>query len=570
MRLKTYISQLDDVVKAYPVSVLWTLGIMIGGLIASRPDAQLDEPLPLYFKITLAAIFAFPWIYHAEAARKYFRSEHWWSLFIAIPVLLIGVYWLGGEIDPMNGYRLGGLVVLSQALAIAHMYRSAGSDKEYWYYMVDHLKRTIIAAGLSFILVIILSVALIGVRYLFQVQIDDARYAQLGIVIASIINVLIFLGLGDDENYTREMVDQRFIHVLLLFILLPAIIIYTLLLYSFSIKIALSGVWPEGWVGKLCLCYFGLIAFAYVISKYTRSTKRWATTLLRNRNVLWFLAIIPLVVFSMGLQMRVVDYGWTEHRWVAVSMGCIALANIAYHLIKKEDQLFFIPLCTGVFAVLFMLPVIGGSAVSAKSQSARLIHCLQEPSPTCNASRIARFLDERVPIDFIKNELPSGAFNAPIDSITSYTRLQQFLKDDLKGQQNAYRDLEYLYRKQNEPIYVDNNTAILLQGMYYNGTVWGEPLSITFNNNNQSTEIRYGNEENIIDSDTITPYLEKILKAKNTNTAAFHYRVSLDSMDMTLILDEVRRQADGTLYYSFQQVICRKKESPDRNESRRL
>ncbi len=248
-----------------------------------------------------------------------------------------------------------------------------GGVNGFWQYNKSIFLRILIAVLYSVVLYIGLSVALLAIEKLFNVNIPHKWYADLWIAIAGIFNTIFFLaGFPSGFEKLEEKKDYpRGLKIFTQYVLLPIIAVYLLILYAYMFKIILNRQWPYGWVSYLVLAFAvaGILSLLLIHPVRNEEGNKWI--LLFSR--FFYFAICPLVILLfLAIERRIGDYGITEERYFVLVLA-IWLAFIAlYFLLSKKKNIMVIPVSLCLIAFLASFGPWGAFSVSLKSQRARL------------------------------------------------------------------------------------------------------------------------------------------------------------------------------------------------------
>jgi hypothetical protein len=115
-------------------------------------------------------------------------------------------------------------------------------------------------------------------KQLFQVDIKDKYYFDLFIIISGIFNTWFFLS-GVPENLPSledETSYPKGLKIFTIYVLLPLVCIYLVILYAYAGKILITTQWPVGWVAYLVIAFsiFGILSFLliYPLAKMNRKS----------------------------------------------------------------------------------------------------------------------------------------------------------------------------------------------------------------------------------------------------------------------------------------------------------
>lgn len=177
---------------------------------------------------------------------------------------------------------------------------------------------------------------------------------------------LLFLACYRD-SVGEEPVSARFLDVLFNYIITPALLIYTVILYVYMIKIAIVWELPKGGVAYM------VFAFA-MVALWVKMTQ----PLLGKRIYGWFfdrleLWTLPAVaLFWWGVCRRVGDYGFTAWRVYLVVCGVIMTLGLAMMATRRFGRWNYVAGVAAVLLALFtFLPPVSALRIALRSQQAR-------------------------------------------------------------------------------------------------------------------------------------------------------------------------------------------------------
>ena len=229
------------------------------------------------------------------------------------------------------------------------------------------------SAFFSLVLFLGLAGALLSIKALFEIKIDEKLFMYLWIILAGIFNTFYFMaGIPDDINSLQnESTYPKGLRIFAQFILIPLVFIYLIILYLYGGKIILQGHLPIGWVSNLILtfCVFGILALLLIYPLRNDEKHLWIKTYFRA----YFIAILPLIILLfVSVLKRIHDYGITEWRYIGFVLGCWLLILSFYFLISKCKNIFYIPFSLLIIGILGTTGFWNMFQASKYSQSKRL------------------------------------------------------------------------------------------------------------------------------------------------------------------------------------------------------
>ena len=217
----------------------------------------------------------------------------------------------------------------------------------------------------------------------------------------------------------------KVLRIILNFILSPAVIIYTVILYTYFIKIAFEWNLPKGGVAWMVM---GFIAVALA--------GMMAQSILSKRYYDWFyryfalVAIPPLVMYWIGSVYRIQHYGFTESRFYLMVAGMLMSLFVLMLFKERTRRYQLMALILGAAIILFTyIPGISAKSIGLRSQKQRLAGIISDLKladgktgklndnlnlmQICKDSLLCeRYKDACSVIDYVNDEMGNEAFEA--------------------------------------------------------------------------------------------------------------------------------------------------------------
>ena len=254
-----------------------------------------------------------------------------------------------------------------------------------------------------------------AINKLLGVPISEKIYLDTLFIVAGIFGTCFFLGgiPAIDEELDENNYPVIF-KILVLYIVIPILSAYTLVLYIYFVKILITSQWPSGMVTNLVLWYSMIgIAVLFFISPL-KDLVKWVKYF-----IFWFskiiLPLIAMMFVSMGIRLSA--YGITENRYYVLIMGAWIAAIMIYISLKKNTRNIILPVSLAIIAVLSVMGPWSSFSVSEFSQNKRLESILTKYDMIENNTIIKT-----------KTELPD-ADKTEITQIISYFENSKRLKD---------------------------------------------------------------------------------------------------------------------------------------------
>ncbi len=222
----------------------------------------------------------------------------------------------------------------------------------------------------SLILFAGLAAILFTIHTLFSLDISDKLYYDIWLIVAGIFAPAFFL--ADIPRYGEELHVENYpkvLKVLLLYIVMPLLSVYSAILYVYFIKIVATWHWPEGMVSNLVLWYSIISTLVIFFIHPLRSTNRWADIF----SSLFPKLILPLLAMMfVAMGIRINAYGITESRYFVMLAGLWVTGCMIYFIFSRRARNIILPVTLAIIAVLSVSGPWSCYSVSKLSQNNRL------------------------------------------------------------------------------------------------------------------------------------------------------------------------------------------------------
>ena len=210
---------------------------------------------------------------------------------------------------------------------------------------------------------------LASISALFNIDFSEWFQKHLYSSITAFCLPLFFLVFQQRQENT-EMTLNRSVEILVNFILAPALMIFTVLLYTYVGKIILAGALPKGMVSNIALPY--LVGGLGVYALRSISVKaNWDSFF----KFFPYLSIVPIVLLWLAIDRRISAYAWTEQRIYLVALASAITVAYAILIIPKIRQYRLISVVV-MAAIFAMTWVVKPKEIAYQSQTERFEHLL--------------------------------------------------------------------------------------------------------------------------------------------------------------------------------------------------
>ena len=252
------------------------------------------------------------------------------------------------------------------------------------------------------------------------------------------------------QNEDEVAEPFKILRIILNFILSPAVIIYTVILYTYFIKIVFEWDLPKGGVawlvmGFITVALIGRVAQSILSQRYYDWFYRWFT----------LIAIPPLIMYWIGSIYRIRLYSFTESRFYLMVAGVLMTLFVLMLFRKHTRQYQLMALIFGAAIILFTyIPGISAKSIGLACQKQRLTALISELKlADAKTGRLNDDLDMRS----IKQDSMMCERYKDITSVISYVRNEIGTKEfEAQYGKWAHSEYSFNYDKAKGPLYGDN------------------------------------------------------------------------------------------------------------------
>lgn len=277
---------------------------------------------------------------------------------------------------------------------------------------------------------------LFTITTLFNVEFSYSFYSHFYTSLGIFTQPLFFL-VFQQRQAKSEMTLNRIFEILVNFVLAPALMIFTVLLYAYVVQIIFEGVLPKGMLANITLPYLlgglGVYALRSICAK-----ARWETFF----KFYPYLAIVPIVLLWLAIDRRINAYAWTEQRIYLVALATAITIAYAILIVPKARQY---RLISGVVmvAIFAMTWVVKPQEIAYQSQTARFEQLLKKLNLSDDSGKI------RDDVDFVERleNMPKSELKdwKELDSVSDYLLYSIELDSSVE---DAYQERREVFQKQ--------------------------------------------------------------------------------------------------------------------------
>ena len=286
---------------------------------------------------------------------------------------------------------------------------------------------------------------LFTIKTLFNVEFSDSFYEHIYTSLGIFTLPLFFL-VFQQRQAKSEMTLNRIFEILVNFVLAPALMIFTVLLYAYVVQIIFEGVLPKGMLANITLPYLlgglGVYALRSICAK-----ARWETFF----KFYPYLSIVPIVLLWLAIDRRISAYAWTEQRIYLVALATAITIAYAILIVPKARQY---RLISGVVmvAIFAMTWIVKPQEIAYQSQTVRFEQLLKKLNLSDGSGKI------RDDIDFVERleNMPKSELKdwEELDNVSDYllyrVEIKSYGEDPFEERKEAFKQK---YGKKSEELF---------------------------------------------------------------------------------------------------------------------
>ncbi|WBW97174.1 DUF4153 domain-containing protein [Oceanirhabdus sp. W0125-5] len=452
---------------------------------------------------------------------KDYKKSIFYGTYVAGALLLIIYYHVFlNDFEMVSITRYIGISLILYLIFICIPYLPKRDNFEL--YVIRVFARFFTTILYSVVLYLGLAAILFTIDQLLGINIKGEIFYYTWLIVVGVFAPSFFLAGLPQNNEELFLKDySKLIKVLVLYIIIPLISVYTIILYLYFGKIIITRQWPQGLVSHLVLWYSAISAAVIFLISPLLNKNPWIKKYIK----VFPKAILPLIIMMfISIGIRINAYGITENRYFVVALGIWVFLVMIYFSFTKEMKNIVLPISLAVIIFVSLFGPLSSFSISKYSQNKRFEKILLRNNMIKNKKAV------KASSDVSKNDLRE------ISSILSYFNRSHSL-DDVRSLPKGFKlkDMEKVlgvkykeqyYYNDDEYFYfdvLDNTEAIDIRGYEYlfdlRNHIFQEskdiPLSVNYNDTLSRLSIKENGEE--IYSIELTDFAEALIEKYGAN-----------------------------------------------------
>jgi hypothetical protein len=378
-RLQAILAGLYASLRRFPAALLASTTVAVILIITNHLSGHADQKvLDTLGRVAAVAALGFPLFLCCRLLIERFASVtplYIGGIYTAAAALLVTYYFTlfpGFKMVPMTRYIAVSIALYLAFIFLPYVYRRGYFEL----YVIKLFSRFFVTAIYSGILYAGLAALLFAIKTLLSVPVPNELYADTFFLVAGIFAPTFLLAgvPARDQEMEPERYPKLF-KILLLYIVMPILTAYTIILYIYFAKIVITLQWPQGLVSHLVLWYSVIVAVVVFFITPKTEENAWAKGF-----VFWFpkliLPILAIMFVSIGIRIRA--YGFTENRYFVVLLGIWSTAVMLYLALVRRRNNIILPISLALIALLGVFGPFHAYRISINSQNQRFVSLLEK------------------------------------------------------------------------------------------------------------------------------------------------------------------------------------------------
>jgi len=373
LSFQTWIYRFKLVLIRFPFTLIYIVGLSVLCFLSiQKVNVEIKDSLWVFFALGILLNVAVT-LYLEE-----FKQQNSRILLNVISSVLLTIYCFTLP-EKLQAYQHYQLIAIGLAFILSAFFVSffnKNNEIPFWNFCKKSIIQMVISGVFSLVLFGGLSLAVLSLDKLFGIHVSQKVYSDLSIISFVLFAPVYFLSNVPDEKEKRSQQGSfdQIIKIFGLYILLPILAIYTLILYVYLIRIVFNWQLPNGWVSTLVsvLAMGGFLCMLILYPLYVSK---------ENKTVDKFLKLFPVLLFpllilmSTGIVRRITDYDLTINRLYVMILNVWFYGISIYLFVSKAKPVKWIVIS---FAIVVFLSSVGPWSVFSLTRKSLKIQLEQQ------------------------------------------------------------------------------------------------------------------------------------------------------------------------------------------------
>lgn len=405
--LRTYARDAAGAFSLAPLEVVLGLLVAVTFSVAIR-----GEEMEWWWRIATSAALALPLLFGLSVlrARRVIGAATRWA--VSAAVLAAAAAYGTWVMDPdrsTEAWRfialLGAAVMAVSLVPVVGVRGDEERRREFWRFDALLLARLVSVVAYGIALFAALAGAVAAVSSLFELKTPEHLYQDLmGAVFFALVPWVVAGGIGElvAVPVGEGSRAPRALRLLGRYLYAPVLAVYLAILLAYAVKVLVTGEMPRNLLSPIILLagLFGFLGSLF-LEPLNRDPEHTGVARLVRVLPALFLVLLPLATWAVWVRRD--QYGWTEFRYLRfallIALGVLSLLGV-YRLVRRREPLLLaVPVVLGATLLLGAVGPWSASAVSRRSQEARLRAGLREAGLLADGRLARPLLPAEPPVD---------------------------------------------------------------------------------------------------------------------------------------------------------------------------
>ncbi len=376
-KIKNILPDMKKGVERFPLTILCGIIVfLLSVYVIENSDMKNHNLLNELYKMIILTGLSIPLTAALELIReKYLSDKNKWIIRALNTVITIAfvifyrfyyLYETGGETFFNNGEKLlaTGIIFFLLFLLVPLIGKKDEEEKYFQSVVVDK----IVTILYSMVLFLGLTAVFLTVDGLSLIKLKEEIYIEIWLFVVFVFAMIFFASKLKKVNESLEEYEiHKIFRLLIYFIVIPLITMYTGILYIYFGKMLITRSWPQGLVSHLILWYTIFSLFIMIMVTPMREKDLAAKTF---KNYFPFVSVPLLILSIVSISKRISQYGVTELRYFIVLLGIWLIFCMVSSIFKARLSVILISLIVVVYISVFS--PINNRRITIMSQNKRL------------------------------------------------------------------------------------------------------------------------------------------------------------------------------------------------------
>lgn len=365
--MRNILSGLYLSIKRFPLAILFSASVAVVLIVISETNlkedtlARIAMPLSLGIPLSLCIKLFFE-KKEEKSIYKLLLAYIGGSLFL---ILYYFLFLKTKEMVPITRYIAVTLALYLWFLFIPHLLKK----EQFEMYVITVFTGFFVTIIYSIVLYLGLSAILFTIDKLLGIKILGKIYYYTWLFVVFIFAISYFLsGIPLKSKELTVKSYPKLLRILLLYIVMPLLTAYTIILYIYFGKIIITTHWPIGIVSHLVLWYSVIVTIVLFFITPIKDENPWQNKFLRFSPKI-LLPLLIMMFISIGI--RINAYGVTERRYFVVILGVWLFLMMLYLSFTKKHRNIIIPLTLSIVTLISVFGPLSSYSISKISQNNR-------------------------------------------------------------------------------------------------------------------------------------------------------------------------------------------------------